>query len=184
MAGLLRDRYFEYAPNRAWDLVTGEPMSPGSDGDEARVAAPAPGPLIELLDHGSDGSPRWIVMAATAAEWRTHSRIVAVEARRRGYVPMAVDIFLRTRLLLAEDLRTRTLVLIAKPDASSGELQAALLHATAISPGPHVLMTSVNGRSGRAGAPLARSGSARRLWRDTAAACAVGGDLRRGGTPA
>ena len=79
--GLLRDRFFEYAPNRAWDLVTGEPMSPGSEGDEDRVGAPAPGPLTELLDHGVDGSPRWIVMAATAAEWQTHSRTVAVEAR-------------------------------------------------------------------------------------------------------
>jgi len=149
MAGLLRDRFFEYAPNRAWDLVTGEPMSAGSDGDESGVSAPAPGPLIELLDHGIDGSPRWIVMAANTTEWRTHSRTVAVEARRRGYVPMALDIFLRTRLLLAEELRTRTLILIAKPDVPRVELQAALLHAAAISPGPHVLMTSVNGRGGR-----------------------------------
>ena len=149
MAGLLRDRFFEYAPNRAWDLVTGESMSASSDADETGVSAPAPGPLVELLDHGIDGSPRWMVMAASATEWRAHSRTVAVEARRRGYVPIALDIFLRTRLLLAEDLRTRTLVLIAKPDAPGGELQAALLHAAAISPGPHVLMTSVNSRGGR-----------------------------------
>ena len=155
----------------------------GVRGDEPLVAAPAPGPLIELLDHGIDGSPRWIVMAANATEWRTHSRTVAVEARRRGYVPMALDIFLRTRLLLAEELRTRTLVLIAKPDAprrgAAGGVASCCRHFTRAARADDIgEQPRWTGR-----APLARRRSARSVWRDTATGCIAGGAVGGGRGP-
>ena len=140
MGGLLRDRYYEFAPDRAWDLVTGETVSTRIEEQTPRATGPAPGPLIEVLDHGVDGMPRWIVSRTAAMEWRKEARRAAIEASRRGYVPVSVDIFLRTRLLLAEHLHTRALVIIARPDAPVEQMQAALLHAAAISQGPHVLL--------------------------------------------
>src|SRR5687767_5116903 len=98
MAGLLRDRYFECAPNRTWDLVTGETVSPGGCHAVPR-RTPAPGPLIELLDHGVEGVPRWIAGHGGSEPWREHAVMVAEEACHRGYVPIAVDIFLRMRPL-------------------------------------------------------------------------------------
>ncbi|HET9193959.1 MAG TPA: sigma 54-interacting transcriptional regulator [Vicinamibacterales bacterium] len=146
MPGLLRDRYFEYAPNRAWDLVTGETVSAQIEEGQPHASDPASGPLIELLDHGIDGMPRWIVSGAGGVEWRKEIHRAAREARHRGYVPIAVEIFLRTRLLLAEHLRTRALLLIARPDLSIDSMRMALLHAAAISQGPHVLLEMAHSR--------------------------------------
>ena len=148
MPGLLRDRYFEYAPNRAWDLVTGETVSAQIDEGHPHASDPVSGPLIELLDHGVDGMPRWIVSDAGAVAWHMEARSVANEARHRGYVPIAVDIFLRTRPLLTEHLRTRALFLIARPDLPFDRKRAALLHAAAISQGPHVLLEVTPSRRG------------------------------------
>ena len=141
MAGLLRDRYFEYAPNRGWDLLTGEPMSSAGGDDEPRRTVRPADALIELLGHGVDGSPRWIVTKTTRAAWRAACLAGAAEARSRGYVPIAVDIFLRSRLLLENDLRTRAMLLIARTSESDQRLRVALLHAAAISPRPHLLWT-------------------------------------------
>src|SRR5688572_11606830 len=146
MSGLLRDRYFEYAPNRAWDLVTGETVSAQIEEGQPRASEPASGPLIELLDHGEDGMPRWIVSDAGGVEWRKETHRAARKARHRGYVPIAVEIFLRPRLLLTEHLRTRALLLIARPDLSIDQMRAALLHAAAISQGPHVLLEMAHSR--------------------------------------
>src|SRR5688572_5238727 len=142
MTGLLRDRYFEYGPDRAWDLVTGEAVSSSEPAEDDGEPRPGFDPLIELLDHGRDGSPRWFALEATAHQWRLRARLAAAAARRRGYVAIAVDVFLRMRTLLADELRTRAIVLIARPGMSADVRQAALLHAAAISPGPHVLLTS------------------------------------------
>ena len=148
MAGLLRDRYFEYAPDRAWDLVTGEAVSPiGETQDDDGESRPAFEPLIELLDHGREGWPRWFALDATPQQWRLRARLAAAAARRRGYVAIAVDVFLRMRTLLADELRTRAMVLIARPGSSTDLLHAALLHAAAISPGPHVLLTAPDDQS-------------------------------------
>ena len=149
MSGLLRDRYYEFAPDRAWDLVTGKPVSAQIEEQPPGATGPAPGPLIELLDHGVDGMPRWIVSETAAIEWRSEARRFAIEASGRGYVPVSVDIFLRTRLLLAEHLHTRALVIIAGPDARVEQMQAALLHAAAISQGPHVLLELTHTRRNR-----------------------------------
>jgi DNA-binding NtrC family response regulator/tetratricopeptide (TPR) repeat protein len=148
MAGLLRDRYFEFAPDQAWDLMTGAPVSPPDLPEPEDVSQSAPDALIELFEHGVEGAPRWIVAEATAAEWMERSRVAASEARRRGYVAIGLQVFLRARRLLADHLRTRAIVLIAQPDAPIETLRLAFLHAAAISPRPHVLM-SLSRRNGR-----------------------------------
>src|SRR5688572_8190419 len=142
MTGLLRDRYFEYGPDRAWDLVTGEAVSSSEPAEDDGEPRPGFDPLIELLDHGREGSPRLFALQATPHQWRLRARLAAAAARRRGYVAIAVDVFLRMRTLLADELRTRAMVLIARPGSSTDLLHAALLHAAAISPGPHVLLTA------------------------------------------
>ncbi len=173
MAGLLRDRYFEYAPERAWDLVTGENVSAANASMPDLASGPAPGPLIELLDHGTEGSPRRFVLEAPAFHWRTCARLVAVEARRRGYVAMALDVFLRLRTLLAGDLCTRAIVLIARPNVSTDLVRAALLHAAAISSGAHVVVT-----------PAPRGGRLTQGWRAAEARAAYSSDRPRAGARA
>jgi len=116
MAGLLRDRYFEYATNQAWDLVTGR-VVPADTHDDLDGAGRIPRSLIEVLEHGVDGSPRWIVSDTGAKDWHRAAQTIASEARRHGYVPLAVNVFLRRRLLLANELRTRAMVLLADLDA-------------------------------------------------------------------
>jgi len=160
MAGLLHDRYFEYAPDQAWDLMTGAPVS-------SLVTSEPEGPssaaLIELFEHGVEGAPRWIVADATAAEWVEQSRVAASEARRRGYVAIGLHVFLRARRLLADDVRTRAIVLIAQPDASFEKLRLALLHAAAISPRPHVLL-SLSRQNGRRASPRWHAAEARAVY--------------------
>ena len=142
MAGLLRDRYFEYAPNRAWDLVTGEAVSTGREDGEDRASEAPPAAYVELLEHGAEGSPRRFTLDLGRLSWREHQRMAAAEARRRGYVAVALDVFFRIRLLLVDELRTRAMVLIARPDAPPDVTRIALLHAAAMSSGPHVLLTT------------------------------------------
>jgi len=88
MAGLLRDRYFEYATNQAWDLVTGR-VVPADTHDDLDGAGRIPRSLIEVLEHGVDGSPRWIVSDTGAKDWHRAAQTIASEARRHGYVPAA-----------------------------------------------------------------------------------------------
>ncbi len=88
---------------------------------------------------GRRGGSRWMPRHCSGA---LRARLAAAAARRRGYVAIAVDVFLRMRTLLADELRTRAMVLIARPGSSADLLHAALLHAAAISPGPHVLLTA------------------------------------------
>src|SRR5262245_38612290 len=112
MPGLLRDRYFEYLPDQAWDLVTGEVVSAGSARDEEGDVRSPEGALSELLEHGVEGTPRWVVTTARPTDWLTETRAIAAEARHRGYVAVSVDVLLRARLLLGGELQTRAMVLI------------------------------------------------------------------------
>src|SRR5688500_946187 len=141
MARLLRDRYFEYAPDQAWDLATGEPVNVGVLPDEGPRRDPPFGPLVEVLDHGREGAPRWIVADIPTRGWTTAVRGAADDARSRGFVPVAADLYLRLRTLAAEDLRDRALVLIARPGTAVDTARAALLDAATRSPRPHVLLT-------------------------------------------
>ena len=142
MARLLQDRYFEYAPDRTWDLATGEDVDTMQVTSERGPGHPSLAPLREVLDHGREGVPRWIVADAPAGV--ALGRLVdaaAEEARSRGFVPVAVDVYRRLRTLLAEELRERALVLIARPPIPVESARAMLVDAAARSSRPHVLLT-------------------------------------------
>jgi DNA-binding NtrC family response regulator len=109
---------------------------------------PAPASLLEVLDHGREGEPRWIV-ADTANGPRSPVLIrrVASAACARGYVPIAADLYLRLRETLDEDLAQRTLLLIVPPAASIAAGRAALIDAAARYARPHVLLTFASPRA-------------------------------------
>jgi DNA-binding NtrC family response regulator/tetratricopeptide (TPR) repeat protein len=142
MGRLLRDRFYEYAPDRAWDLATGQAVdvtAPAADPPprDAKVA-----PLLEVLDHGREGAPRWIVTDMTTTRgWMATVRTAAEDARSRGFVPIDVDLYLRIRTLADEELRDRALVLIARPGMAVEHARRALVDAATRSPRPHVLLT-------------------------------------------
>ena len=142
MTRLLRDRYFEYAPDQAWDLATGERVGIAGLTDDPPSREPPFAPLIEVLDHGREGAPRWIVAdLRTTRRCGAAVRRAAEDARSRGFVAIAADVYLRLRPLLGDDLRDRALVLIARPEVAADVARAAIVDAATRSPRPHVLLT-------------------------------------------
>jgi DNA-binding NtrC family response regulator len=146
MSRLLHDRYCASGSTHAWDLATGESVRIDAiaTGD---AEPPAPASLVEVLDHGRDGEPRWIV-ADTARGPRSPvmARRVAAAARSRGYVPIAADVYWRLRDMLDADLAQRTLLLIVHPASSIAIGRAAFVDAAARWPRPHVLLTFASPR--------------------------------------
>ena len=141
MTRLLHDRYYAYADEHAWDLATGESVRIRELAAATAPALPAAEPLIELLEHGRDGEPRWVVLEAAGQSALAAVRRAAAEARVRGFVPIAVNVYLRLRVLLEGDLRHRTLMLISGPGSSADESRQAFVEAAARSPRPHVLVS-------------------------------------------
>ena len=119
-------------------------------------------PLLEAMDHGQDGHPRWIVMALPRPQLlATATEAIVAAAAGRGFVAMAIDAYVRAYILGAPELDERTLLLVDS-GANPARAHGALLHATARSPRPHLLLTirstpgtpapkfgSVQGESGR-----------------------------------
>src|SRR5438093_1089966 len=69
--------------------------------------------ILELLDHGTDGEPRWIIVRPDdPGQAGALRHVIAREARRRGYVPVATAVFHRLRAWLEDALRDRALVLM------------------------------------------------------------------------
>jgi DNA-binding NtrC family response regulator/tetratricopeptide (TPR) repeat protein len=142
MSRLLHDRYYAYAPTHAWDLATGESCRVDEIVADDVAEAPAPAPLVEVLDHGREGEPRWVVADTTMGPRSpVVARRVAAAARARGYVPIAADVYLRLRDVLDADLAQRSLLLIVHPAASVAAGRAALVDAASRWPRPHVLLT-------------------------------------------
>ncbi|HZM60403.1 MAG TPA: sigma 54-interacting transcriptional regulator [Vicinamibacterales bacterium] len=151
MTRLLHDRYYAYADAHAWDLATGASVAVG-DLDSDRVAdlgsssvhhaealeEPVPPALMELLDHGREGEPRWVVLDGDPSCMTVRA---AEAGRARGFVPVAVDLYLRLRDLLAAELAHRALLLIVRADVSIEMGRAALIDASVRSPRPHVLLS-------------------------------------------
>jgi hypothetical protein len=155
MTRLLHDRYYAYADEHAWDLATGESVRIGELATAAAPASPGVEPLIEVLEHGRDGEPRWVVLETAAGQSSlAATRRAAAEARARGFVPIAVDVYQRLRVLLEEDLRHRTLLLIISPGTSVDLGRQALIEAAARSPRPHVLVSFRSPRPRPAGPPV------------------------------
>src|SRR5438445_2693749 len=105
------------------------------DGDSNLTA------LLEAMDHGRDGYPRWIVVDAPRQRLtsRATESIIAA-ATERGFVALPVDVYHQERIVDANQFDERTLLLV---DMGSDESRAhaALLHASAQSPRPHLLLT-------------------------------------------
>ena len=147
MSRLLHDRYYTYGSSHAWDLATGESLHVDDIATDADAEPPAPASLIEVLDHGREGEPRWIVADTTnGPRSPVVARRVAAAARTRGYVPIAADVYLRLRDVLGADLSHRTLLLIVHPAAPVAAGRAALVDAAARWPRPHVLLTFASPR--------------------------------------
>ena len=109
-------------------------------------------PLVEVLDHGRDGEPRWVVVETGAGQSSLAvARRVAEQARVRGLVPIAVDVYLRLRRVLEEELRHRTLMLILAPGSPLEPAREAIVSAAATSPRPHVLVSFRSTRPSTAG---------------------------------
>jgi DNA-binding NtrC family response regulator len=146
MNRLLHDRYYTYGPSHAWDLATGESLR--VDEIAADVGeAPAPSSLVEVLEHGREGEPRWVVADTThGPRSPVVARRVAAAARARGYVPVAADVYLRLRDVLGAELSQRTLLLIVHPASPVAVGRAALVDAAARWPRPHVLLTFASPR--------------------------------------
>jgi DNA-binding NtrC family response regulator len=171
MSRLLHDRYYAFAPEHAWDLATGETVAIEAITAGPPTASPAVESLAEVLDHGRDGEPRWVVVETAATQSSTViARRVAEDARVRGFVPIAVDVYLRLRSLLEEDLRHRTLMLILPPGATLDPAREAFVSAASVSPRPHVL---VSFRSGRIASHVPRPQS-RHLVREARAVYGAG----------
>ena len=103
---------------------------------------PGLAPLMEVLDHGRDGDPRWVVSdARNAAQAAAMARRAAASGRARGFVPVLVPLYLRFRDALADDLQERALLLIGPFSSAVTESRWALVDAAARSQRPHVLLT-------------------------------------------
>jgi DNA-binding NtrC family response regulator len=142
MGRLLHDRYFEYAPARAWDLATGEPVATAHLRAGQERANPSLASLIEVLEHGVEGTPRWIVADVPARSAVAPTVTAAADAaRRRGFVPIGADVYLRLRTVVGDELAGRALLLLAPPAVDVRLARAALVDAASRTSRPHVLFT-------------------------------------------
>ena len=100
MSRILRGRYFAYDEIHGCDLATGQTVRL----DHLSETPEPEGlpPLIEVLRDAREGSPRWIVADARS---RPHAaalaRRAAADARRCGFIPLLVSLYLRLREALA-----------------------------------------------------------------------------------
>jgi DNA-binding NtrC family response regulator len=140
MTRLLRDRYVTDDDEHAWDLATGKAVR--LDQLPVERLAPPLDALVEVLEHGREGCPRAIAVAGTGVGWPARTILRAAEdARARGFVPIAVGVYGLLRGRLCEEIRERSLLLIAAPDSSPDLAAAALRDAAARTPRPHVLLS-------------------------------------------
>ena len=150
MARLLHDRYVVFDRTRGCDLVTGREVTTHAlentrsipDSQSDRGAATQNTVIAEVLAHGRDGEPRWIVAdARSAGQAGSIGRQAAADARRCGLVAMGADLYLRLCDVLREDLADRTLLLVGGFAPAFTAARAALVEASARTPRPHVLLT-------------------------------------------
>ena len=161
MVQLLHDRFMRLDGDRACDLATGAEVRLDALTDAASSQTDASlGPLLEALDHGRDGYPRWVVADARSRRQATCTiERVAAAAVRRGFVTISTDLYLRFREMLDVELRERTLLLAGAFGANPSRAHAALLDASALSPRPHLLLT-FGSAAAHSGPPLVREARA------------------------
>ena len=140
MTRLVADRYCTFDDLHGCDLATGERVR--LDALPSEPVGGGPASLIEVLNDARDGAPRWIVAdAGNAAQAAAISVRAAADARRRGFVPLLVPLYLRWKEALAVDLDERTLLLIGSFGRGLAAARGALVQAASCSPRPHVLLT-------------------------------------------
>ena len=149
MGRLAADRYFTDDERHGWDLATGEPLPADSCPEAEPCDDPPLTALVEVLEHGLEGTPRWIAVDDPCRNMARSLRRAALDGQARGFVPVAVDVYLRLRASLDEELQDRTLLLIAVQGTAPEMAWMALVDAAARSPRPHVLLT-LRGHAGRA----------------------------------
>jgi len=98
-------------------------------------------PLLEALDHGRDGRPRWIVAAVPRPQrLAAATDAIVAAATGRGFVAMPIDAYIRACIIGAAELDERSLLLVDS-GADPARAHATLLQASARSPRPHLLLT-------------------------------------------
>ena len=98
--------------------------------------------MLDLLDHGCDGEPRWIALdAANAHDASSLVRIVTMEAERRGYLPLSVERFASLAAALPDGYGQRTFALLQTCRAPAVPDPSVLITAALVNPRPHVLVT-------------------------------------------
>jgi len=98
-------------------------------------------PLLEAIDHGRDGYPRWVVIESIdARDIPQQAERISASASSRGLVPLGIDTYMRKRVLDDTELDERTLLLIDTAGEPS-RAYSVLLQAAAQSPRPHLLLT-------------------------------------------
>src|SRR5688572_21417355 len=104
MARLLHDRYVLFDGTRGCDLVTGREVTTHALADTRSIpnsqlnrgATAQSTAIAEVLAHGRDGEPRWIVVdARNAGQASAIARQAAADARRCGLVAIGADMYLR-----------------------------------------------------------------------------------------
>ena len=141
MPPLLLDRYLIINAEQVCDLATGDVVPIEGLTERADARTPPIATLTEVLDHGRDGQPRALIANMRAlARWKDAADRVAAEAVARGYVPIAAELYARVRPMLAEDLRERTLLILAA-DRDSSSAARAFVDAASWTPRPHLLLT-------------------------------------------
>ena len=113
--------------------------------------------MLDLLDHGCDGEPRCVSLDASDAQAASNLvSLLAAEAERRGYVPLAVERLAAFVRSMPEEMRHRTFALLHTHDAGTPPDRGALLTAASLNSRPHVLITIAVGRKEGPNAPVLR----------------------------
>ena len=143
MARLIRDRYVVHGEQDAWDIATAHVLSMSAIGERTPVDVEPIPALTEVLDHGQEGQPRWVVLDARRGRGAADTlERAADDAAARGYVPVAVELYLQyAGGMLADVLSDRTLMLIASPSTPVTAARSALVRAAEQNPRPHVLVS-------------------------------------------
>jgi len=97
--------------------------------------------LLEAMEHGRDGYPRWIVIdSINTRDIPREAERISAAASSRGFVPLGIDTYMRRHVLDDTELDERTLLLI-DTEGEPSRAHSVLLHASARSPRPHLLLT-------------------------------------------
>jgi DNA-binding NtrC family response regulator len=140
MARLIADRYLTDGSDQGLDLATGR-MVALKDLDDPATRPPF-APLVEVLDQGREGAPRWVRLAVGRGAIDELFGRAAADASARGFVPVAVEVYARLHGTVVEVLGGRSLLLLGGGSVPVERARRALIDAAARSPRPHVLLTA------------------------------------------